>query len=73
MLKNEDKINDSIIENILSWRHTGACLHIGGRILPEYETALGNLAKYIVRAVFSQELMIYIPAEKSADGSANVL
>lgn len=73
MLKKEGKINDAIIENMLSWRHTGFHVHIGGRIWPEDETALGNLAKYIIRASFSQERMFYIPAEKSADGSAKVV
>lgn len=73
MLKKEGKINDAIIENMLSWRHTGFHVHVGGRIWPEDETALGNLAKYIVRASFSQQRMVYIPAEKSADGSAKVV
>jgi hypothetical protein len=73
MLKKEGKINDAIIDNMLSWRHTGFHVHIGARIWPEDETALVNLAKYIVRASFSQERMLYIPAEKSADGSAKVV
>ena len=73
MLKKEGKINDAVIENMLSWRHTGFHVHIGARIWPEDETALGNLAKYIVRASFSQERMLYIPAEKSADGVAKVV
>ncbi len=73
MLKKEGKINDAIIENMLSRRHTGFHVHIGARIRPEDETALGNLAKYIVRASFSQERMLCIPAEKSADGSAKVV
>ena len=73
MLKKEGKINDAIIENMLSWRHTGFHVHIGARIWPEDENALGNLAKYIIRASFSQERMLYIPAEKSADGVAKVV
>ena len=73
MLEKEGKINDAVIENMLSWRHTGFHVHIGGRIWPEDETALGNLAKYIVRASFSQVRMLYIPAEKSSDGSAKVV
>ena len=58
---------------MLSWRHTGFHVHVGARIWPEAETVLGNLAKYIVRASFSQERMLYISAEKSADGSAKVV
>ena len=73
ILKKEGKINDAVIENMLSWHHTGFHVHIGARIWPEDETALGNLAKYIVRASFSRERMLYIPAEKSAGGSARVV
>jgi hypothetical protein len=58
---------------MLSWRHTGFHVHVGARIWPEDETALGNLAKYIICASFSQERMVYICAEKSADGIARVV
>ena len=58
---------------MLSWRHTGFHVHIGARIWPEDETPSGNPEKYIVRASFSQERMVCIPAEKSADGSAKVV
>jgi hypothetical protein len=34
---------------------------------------LENLAKYIVRACFSQERLIYIPVAKSSDGTAKVI
>ena len=61
-----------IIESMLSRRRTGFHVHIGERIWPEYETALGNLVKYIVRASFSRKRMVYILVEKSADGSAKV-
>ena len=73
MLKKEGGINDAVVENMLSRRHAGFNVHIGGRIWPEEETALENLAKYIVRASLSQERMLCIPAEKSADGSAKVV
>jgi hypothetical protein len=65
MLKKEGKINDAVIENMLSWRHTGFHVHIGARIWPEDETALGNLAKYIVRASFSQKRMLYAVVPKN--------
>ena len=51
----------------------GFHVHIGARIRPEDETASGNPAKYIVRASFSQERMLCIPAEKSTDGAAKVV
>lgn len=55
MLKKEGKINDAIIENLLSWHHSGFHVYIGGRILPGDETGLEKLAKHIIRACFSQE------------------
>ncbi len=73
MLKKEDKINDAVIENMLSWRHSGFHVYIGDRITPSDKTGLGNLARYIIRACFSQERMIYVPAEKSTDGIAKVV
>jgi hypothetical protein len=73
MLKKEGKINDAIIENLLSWHHSGFHVYIGGRIMPDDETGLEKLAKYIIRACFSQERMVYIPVEKSTDGVAKVI
>ncbi len=55
MLKKEGKINDAVIENMLSWRHSGFNVYIGDRIYPSDKTGLGNLARYIIRACFSQE------------------
>ena len=71
--RQEKKSNDAIIENMTSWRHTEFHVHVGARIFPEDEIDLGNLAKYIFRASFFQERMLWIPAEKSADGSAKVV
>jgi hypothetical protein len=34
MLKKEGKINDAVIENMLSWRHSGFHVYIGDRITP---------------------------------------
>ncbi|MDX9788743.1 MAG: transposase [Desulfobacterales bacterium] len=73
MLKKEGKINDAIIENLLSWRHSAFQVYIGGRILPDDETGLEKLAKCIIRACFSQERMDYKPVERSTDGVAKVI
>jgi Zn finger protein HypA/HybF involved in hydrogenase expression len=73
MLKKEGKINDVIIENMLSWHHSGFNVYIGDRIEPDDKTGLGNLARYIIRACFSQERMVYIPAKKSDDGVAKII
>jgi hypothetical protein len=67
------QINDAIIENLLSWHHSGFHVYIAGRIMPDDETGLEKLAKYIIRACFSQERMVYIPVEKSTDGVAKVI
>ncbi|EMS77964.1 IS91 family transposase [Desulfotignum phosphitoxidans] len=73
MLKKEGKINDAVIENMLSWRHSGFHVYIGDRITPSDTTGLGNLARYIIRACFSQERMVYVPVEDLADGIAKVV
>jgi hypothetical protein len=73
MLKKEGKITDSVIENMMSWHHSGFHVHIGERIWPEDEKGLENLARYIIRACFSQERMVYIPVTESTDGVAKVI
>ena len=73
MLKKEGKINDTVIENMMSWHHTGFNIYCGPPIWPQDEKGLENLARYIIRASFSQERMTYIPANKSDDGTAKVL
>ncbi len=56
MLKKEEKINDAIIENMLSWYHTGFHVYVGDRLYPDdnlkvtRKTGLGNWARYIIRA-----------------------
>jgi len=54
MLKKEGKINDAIIENMLSWYHSGFNVYIGDRIEPDDKAGLGNLARYIIRACFER-------------------
>ncbi|BBO89312.1 hypothetical protein DSCOOX_24920 [Desulfosarcina ovata subsp. ovata] len=73
MLKKEGKINDAVIENMMSWHHSGFHVHIGERIWPEDEKGLENLARYIIRACFSQERMVYIPVTEATDGVAKVI
>jgi hypothetical protein len=41
------------------WRHTGFNVFLGKRILPRQEKSMENLARYIIRASFSQERMTY--------------
>jgi hypothetical protein len=73
MLKRWGKINGAVIENMLSYRHSGFHVYIGDRITPSDKPGLGNLARYIIRACFSQERMVYVPVEDSEDGIAKVV
>jgi hypothetical protein len=73
MLKAEGKINDAVIENMLSWRHSGFNVYCGPSIWPNDEKALEDLARYIIRACFSQERMTYLPAIDTMDGQGKVI
>ena len=48
-----------------AWKHSGFNVFCGNRILPKDETAMENLARYIIRASFSQERMHYLDQESS--------
>jgi len=73
MLKAEGKITDCVIANMMNWRHSGFNVYCGKAIWPHNEEGLESLARYIIRASFSQERMTYIPAYESNDGIAKVL
>ena len=73
MLKAEGKINDAIIENMMQWHHSGFNVYCGEAIWPHNQEGLENLARYIIRASFSQERMTYIPAQQSSGGTAKVV
>jgi hypothetical protein len=47
----------------MTWRHSGFNVFSGPRTQPGEEEAIENLARYIIRASFSQERMTYIPEE----------
>ena len=47
----------------MNWRHSGFNAFCGSRLQPKDEKAMENLARYIIRASFSQERMTYIPAQ----------
>jgi hypothetical protein len=46
-----------------TWRHSGFHVFCGARISPKDDTAMENLARYIIRASFSQERMTYLDQE----------
>jgi len=61
MLLKKNLITQRIIDLILSWRHTGFGVYCGKRIYPKDKRSTENLARYIIRASFSQERMKYFP------------
>jgi hypothetical protein len=52
-----------MIAMLLNWRHSGFQVFCGQRLFPQDEMAKENLARYIIRASFSQERMTYLPDE----------
>jgi len=64
MLLSKEKITQDLIDMLIKWRHSGFNVFCGPRIQPGEEEAMENLARYIIRASFSQERMTYVP-EKS--------
>ena len=84
MLTAEGKIGDSVIENMLSWpparrayASESATADSMCTVVALYgltmKTGLENLARYIIRASFSSERMIYIAAGELPDGIAKVI
>ncbi len=73
MLKAEGKITDIIIENMMNWRHSGFNVYCGKAIWPHNQEGLENLARYILRASFSQQRMKHVAAQDSIDGIAKVI
>ena len=63
MLLSKGKIAEDLVDMLMKWRHSGFNVFCGPRILPGEEKAMENLARYIVRASFSQERMTYVPEE----------
>ena len=59
----KEKITEELVELLMTWRHSGFNVFCGPRIQPGEEEALENLARYIIRASFSQERMTYVPEE----------
>ena len=63
MLLSKSKITEDLVDMLMKWRHSGFNVFCGSRIQPGHEEAMENLARYIIRASFSQERMTYIPEE----------
>jgi len=63
MMLSKEKVTEDLVQMIMGWRHSGFNVFCGSRIQPGDEDAMENLARYIIRASFSQERMTYIPEE----------
>ena len=59
MLLAKGKITQDMIMLLDKWKHTRFNALAGPRILPNQDRSMENLARYIIRASFSQERMTY--------------
>jgi len=73
MLKAEGRITDAIIENMMHWHHSGFDVCCGRAIGPHDEQGLENVARYVIRASFSEERMRHHPACECCDGVVKVI
>ena len=63
MLLTKGKITAEMIAMLSRWRHSGFHVYCGKRISPTDESAMESLARYIIRASFSQERVQYLDQE----------
>jgi hypothetical protein len=63
MLIAKGKTSREMIAMLSTWRHSGFNVFCGNRIQPKEEEAMETLARYIIRASFSQERMQYLADE----------
>ena len=63
MLLKKGKITEEMVRMLSSWKHSGFNVFCGNRISPNDNTAMENLARYIIRASFSQDRMTYLDKE----------
>ncbi len=73
MLLKKSKITEEMVRMLSTWKPSGFNVFCGKRISPNDDTAMENLARYIIRASFSQERMKYLDREgtvvyRSKDG-----
>lgn len=64
MLLSKGKITQDMVDMLMSWRHSGFNVFCGSRIQPGDEIAMENLARYIIRASFSQERQPTFPRSR---------
>ena len=61
MLLARGLITERVVDLISSWAHSGFGVYCGKRINPKDAKSTEKLARYIIRASFSQERMKYYP------------
>jgi hypothetical protein len=60
MLKAEGKIDNALISNLMSWKHTGFSVHNGVKIAKDDDIGKENVAQYIIRNTFSLTKLNYV-------------
>ena len=60
LLLTKGKITPDHINLLKSWKHSGFQVFCGPRIHPRKKQAMENLARYLIRASFSQERLTYL-------------
>jgi hypothetical protein len=70
MLIARGKSSREMITMLSPWRHSGFNVFCGNRIQPKEKEAMETLARYIIRASFSQERMQYLADEGTVIYSA---
>lgn len=73
LLERKGKITPDVVDNMMSWPHSGFHVYCGDAIWSDEKESLEKLACYIIRASFSSERMTYIPAACSPTGKAQVI
>ena len=63
MLLGKGKITQDLVVMLRCWQHSGFQVFVAARILPREEETMETLARYIIRASFSQERMTYLQEE----------
>jgi hypothetical protein len=66
MLVSKRKLSGEMIRMLSTWRHSGFNVFCSHRISPADDTAMENLARYIIRASFSQERVLAFNPYSSA-------
>ena len=56
-----------------TWHHSGFHVYCGDVIRPDDEEGLERLAHYVIRALISQERMVYIAASEGTCGMGQVI